>query len=217
MRLFLLGATGPTGQQLVNEALAQNHEIVAVVRNPEKLTTQSEHLKVVKGNVFEASELTEHMKGCDAVLSTLGAQGGMYTPCDVYTKSSEAVVTSMRSVGIKRFVALTAWGTKDDPSLPFFWRWILKPLFLRNLVKDMELFEDTLLSDCSDISYTIVRPPRLTDNPSTGSRILAHIGQLVPGAKNGISRQDVAKFMLQTLNTDEYDRKFVAIAGTDAP
>ncbi|CAG5125837.1 unnamed protein product [Candidula unifasciata] len=217
MKLLVLGATGPTGQQLVNEAISQNHEVIAVVRSPEKLTTKSDKLKVIEGNILDTSVLKEHMQGCDAVLSALGGRGGITTPCDIYTQSAKAVVSAMRDTGVKRFVAVTAWGTKDDPGLPFFWRWVLKPSFLRNLVRDMELFEDFLLSDCSDINYTIVRPPRLTNNPSTGARILTHIGQFVPGANNAICRQDVAKFMLQCLGTQEFDKQMVAIAGTDVP
>lgn len=46
MKLLLLGATGPTGQQLVSEALNEGHEVIAVVRSPEKLTTQNDKLKV---------------------------------------------------------------------------------------------------------------------------------------------------------------------------
>ncbi|BFZ06153.1 hypothetical protein BsWGS_09192 [Bradybaena similaris] len=217
MKLLLLGATGPTGQQLVNEAISQNHEVIAVVRSPEKLTTQSDKLKVIEGNILDTAQLKEHMKGCDAVLSTLGGRGGLFTPCDIYTKSGKAVVSAMRETGVKRFVAVTAWGTKDDPGLPYIWRWVLKPSFLRNLVRDMELFEDFLLGDCNDINYTVVRPPRLTNNPSTGARILAHVGLYVPEVNNGMSRQDVAKFMLQCLNTPEYDKKMVAIASSDVP
>lgn len=49
-----------------------------------------------------------------------------------------------------------------------------------------------------------------------GARILAHIGLYVPGAGNGLCRQDVAKFMLQCLTTHDYDNKMVAITGSDA-
>lgn len=34
MKVLVIGATGPTGQQIVEQALAQEHEVTAVVRNP---------------------------------------------------------------------------------------------------------------------------------------------------------------------------------------
>ncbi|KPP67949.1 hypothetical protein Z043_113416 [Scleropages formosus] len=46
MRIAVLGATGQTGQYLVNQALQQGHVVTAVVRNPGKLTTAHDNLKV---------------------------------------------------------------------------------------------------------------------------------------------------------------------------
>lgn len=46
MKIAVLGATGQTGQHLVNQALQQGHSVTAVVRNPGKLTITHENLKV---------------------------------------------------------------------------------------------------------------------------------------------------------------------------
>lgn len=46
MKIAVLGATGQTGQNLVNQALQHGHSITAVVRNPSKLTVNHENLKV---------------------------------------------------------------------------------------------------------------------------------------------------------------------------
>ena len=37
MKLFLIGATGRTGSEIVKQALTRNDELVAYVRNPSKL------------------------------------------------------------------------------------------------------------------------------------------------------------------------------------
>lgn len=49
MRLLILGATGATGQHLLEQALAEGHEVTAIVRDPSKVTTKHERLRVVKG------------------------------------------------------------------------------------------------------------------------------------------------------------------------
>ena len=36
MKILILGATGPTGLQLVTQALEQHYEVTALVRNPAK-------------------------------------------------------------------------------------------------------------------------------------------------------------------------------------
>lgn len=214
MKVMIVGATGPTGLLLISEALARGYEVVALVRNPEKLNIIHDKLKVVQANILKSEEIAENLKGCDAVLSAVGGRPGIMTPCDIYSKSGEAVVKAMRDVGVKRLIAVTAWGTKDDPDLPFIWRWVLKPSFLRNIVKDMEVFEDFLTKDCGDINYTVVRPPKLTNNPSEGEKVLVQEGLCVVDAPNSIGRQDLAKFMLDCVTSQDYIKKMVSVAGS---
>ncbi|OWY69055.1 hypothetical protein B7486_23240 [cyanobacterium TDX16] len=40
MKVLVIGATGPTGRRIVEQALAQEHEVTALVRNPDKLQMQ---------------------------------------------------------------------------------------------------------------------------------------------------------------------------------
>ncbi len=48
MRLAILGATGPTGQQLVKQALQAGHMVTALVRNPAKLPIKDKHLSIIQ-------------------------------------------------------------------------------------------------------------------------------------------------------------------------
>ena len=51
MKITVFGATGGTGRQLVEQALAAGDEVVAYVRNPSKLNITHEHLKVIQGEL----------------------------------------------------------------------------------------------------------------------------------------------------------------------
>ena len=50
MRLFILGATGLTGRQLVTQALARGHDVTAFARAPEKLSPTPAGLTVCRGD-----------------------------------------------------------------------------------------------------------------------------------------------------------------------
>ena len=75
-KLLLLGATGRVGQLIVQAALQRGLSVVALVRNPAKLSElQQQHssrLSLVQGLPTSAADLKSAIAGCDAVLSALG-------------------------------------------------------------------------------------------------------------------------------------------------
>ena len=77
MNLTVLGATGPTGTQLVEQALAAGHHVTALARSPEKLTITNPNLHVVQGDATDRAAVSQAMKRADAVISTLGAKGSV--------------------------------------------------------------------------------------------------------------------------------------------
>src|SRR5437868_2711392 len=67
-RLLVIGATGGTGRQLVEQALAQGHQVTALVRTPAKLKVEHPHLRVLKGDVMDYISVELAMLGQDAVV-----------------------------------------------------------------------------------------------------------------------------------------------------
>jgi putative NADH-flavin reductase len=53
MRLTILGATGGTGKQLVEQALAAGNQVVAYVRNSSKLNMKHENLTIMQGELTD--------------------------------------------------------------------------------------------------------------------------------------------------------------------
>ena len=75
--------------------------------------------------------------------------------------------------------------------------------------------EQWMFAECSDIDYTIVRPPGLGDQPLQDKKIEARQGEYYfanYSASNQMPRADVAKFMLDELENGQYIQKGVAIA-----
>ncbi|XP_064615608.1 flavin reductase (NADPH)-like [Liolophura sinensis] len=215
MKLAVLGATGPSGQELVKDALARGHQVIALVRSPEKLAEiKHDNLQVHRVDIFNPQDLAPHFKGCDAVLSGLGQRGLLlpFTKTTFYEDSVKSIVTGMREANITRFLCITSWCTEYGPDNPKIMEWIVKPLFIGRHLTSMAVMENYLFNECPDINYTIVRPPQLTNGPSVGTEMHTAQGQFVPKRSPMITRADVAKFMLNCLTTDQWDRKAVSIA-----
>ena len=65
----------------------------------------------------------------------------------------------------------------------------------------------------SGIQWTVVRPAGLTNNPVTDKEILVREGEHhVAGAAGRIARADVARFMLDCVDKEQYHNKGVSIA-----
>jgi uncharacterized protein len=62
MKMVLLGVTGYTGQSLMKQALAREHTVIAIARDPTKISLQHPNLHVIRGDVMSASSLSERLK-----------------------------------------------------------------------------------------------------------------------------------------------------------
>src|SRR5947208_3738807 len=107
MKLFLIGATGRTGQEIVQQALARGHQVTAFVRSPEKITAKSERLTVLKGNVLDENQLFNAMRNQDAVISTLGPRK-VFKPSSMLHDSALVTTRAMDRAGVTRLVVLSA-------------------------------------------------------------------------------------------------------------
>ena len=67
MKLFVIGATGRTGWEIVEQAVTRGHHVTAFVRSPESVTSKNERLTVIKGNAMGGNELFSAMQNHDAV------------------------------------------------------------------------------------------------------------------------------------------------------
>src|SRR4030095_3395754 len=81
MKVFVIGATGRTGSEVVEQALARGHQVTAFVRSHESLKLKSERLTVINGDVMDENQLANAMQNHDAVASALG-------PREVFKPSS---------------------------------------------------------------------------------------------------------------------------------
>lgn len=99
---LVFGATGRTGRHFVSLALNEGHQVIALVRNPEKVETQSPNLKLIKGSIIDYYETNELLSGVDFVISMLGDAQQQKLE-NVNTEFIKNLIPAMRHHGVKRF------------------------------------------------------------------------------------------------------------------
>ena len=201
MNLLIIGATGGTGRELVEQALSQGHTVTAFVRNPAKVKIEHERLTVVKGNILEYDSVENAVKGKDAVLSALGHKRWLVKNT-ILSEGTKSIIQAMEKHGVKRFVCETALGIGDSRGkLGLYYTLFVIPFLLYFYFKDKELQERYIRE--SNLDWTIVRPGQLTNGRKRGVyRHGPQVGNRFFTVR--VSRADVADFMLKQLTDKSY-------------
>ncbi|MDX9865037.1 MAG: SDR family oxidoreductase [Anaerolineaceae bacterium] len=203
MKLLILGASGRTGQHLVKQALAAGHQVTALVRTPEKLDVKDDALTIVQGDVTDAAAVTRAVAGNEVVLSALGPT--RTSSDDMLQTAIGNTIAAMQENSMRRVIVVTGAGVSDPNDNPQFWNRIMSGL-LNLLAK--RVLADSLgaanLLRASDLDWTLVRVPVLTDDPSAGEPWVGYVGK---GMGSRIPRADVAAFMLKQVADDTWVRK----------
>lgn len=205
MKLVVFGATGSVGRHVVEQALAQGHDVTAFTRNPASVDKQHPRLEIAQGDVTDVKAVGEAVAGHDAVIVALGAgrKGGVRGP------GTKAVIDAMRDTGVRRLIVQSTLGAGDSRgNLNFLWKRIMFGLLLRPAYADHQEQEQHV--HASDLDWTIVRPAAFTDGPRTDK----YRHGFGPEEKSSlkISRADVAAFVLAQVTEDGYLHQTPALA-----
>ena len=206
MNVAIFGATGRTGQVVVEEALKRGHTVVAFARDPEKIAVDHENLRVVAGDVLDPTTVEQAIEGQDAVVSVLGAGLGR---TKLRTEGTRQIVRAMEHTGVKRLVSMSIFGLGDSgDALPVLWKLVIKPLILRNAYRDHAGQEAVVTA--SNLDWTITRPVSLRDWDPTGQYQQGST-QAMNGITLKIAVTDLARFTLDQLTSDRYLNQTPAI------
>jgi putative NADH-flavin reductase len=208
MKIIIFGATGRTGLPLVTQALEAGHNVTAFVRNPNKIQISHAKLQIVQGDLYDAASIETAIAGHDAVLSALGPIPGGQK--DVMRVAFTNIIAAMQKTEVKRLISLTGAGVAQPGDEP-------KPInkfigMMLNLIsKDtiIDSSEHAQLVRASDLDWTIVRVPMLTDAARTSNIRVGMVG-INDGMR--IARSDVATFMLKVLEDGSHVREAPVIS-----
>jgi putative NADH-flavin reductase len=209
MRITVFGSTGSTGRLIILAALDAGHNVTAAARRPSEIGIAHERLDTVQADVLDPSSLDGACNGTDAVISAIGARQNR--PTTIYSAGVANLLETMRGAQVQRLVCISAMPLTPRSEVGPFERRIVYPLLYRffgEVYSDMARMEQTLRN--SDVDWTTLRPPRLTDKAATGSYRTAINGPLARART--ISRADLAAAVVQALDDPSAMRATVAIA-----
>ncbi|QLY29900.1 NAD(P)-dependent oxidoreductase [Nocardia huaxiensis] len=209
MRLTIFGASGSTGTHLVEQALVRGHLVTAVVRG-EHSFGEHDRLTVVTADVMDPADIADALDGADAVLSAVGAR--QKGPTSVCADAAESIAAAMDKTGARRLLLVSNSARIAGPGDEPFTRYVVKPLILRPLLRhsldDMSRAESIV--EATDLDWTIVRAPQLTDNPAKGRSRMAVERNVTFGIR--ITRADLATRMLDLVSDRDAVHRHVNVA-----
>ncbi|MER7947329.1 NAD(P)H-binding protein [Streptomyces sp. NPDC096079] len=215
MRLMLFGVTGGTGAQLLAQALAAGHQVTAVARDPARVpvTDPESRLTVLAGDVLTPEAWRQAVPGHDALLSCLGSTDRKH-PTTVYSEGTRNIVGAMRAAGVGRLLCLSSAGLDTTPDVPLpqrlVTRYVIQRLY-RHGYADMARMEGFVRSSAADgTTWTVVRPPMLTDGPLTRTYRTAENARLE--RPKTLSRADLAHYLLTHVDDRRTHRAVVEVA-----
>ncbi len=158
---------------------------------------------------MDPASILPAIAGADAVLTTVGPRGT--GPTTVISDSVRSIVAAMEKAGAVRLLMVSG-SIVADQGESFYLRYLAKPVarrtFLRHVCADMRAGEAAV--EDSGLDWTIVRPPRLTGRPGSGSYRMATEAS-VPRSLT-IPRADLAACMLALIGDPAAVGRHIGVA-----
>ncbi|KAJ7456620.1 NAD-binding protein [Mycena latifolia] len=201
MRFLIFGSTGPTGLLVVREVLTafEGCVVVLYVRSPDKIPedlSTNPSCIIVQGQLDDMDSLSKAMEGADIVLSALGPSQFSQPP-------------------VNRLIALgTASVEAKEDKFNLAYSLMVKSVSvsMRNAYKDIRAIAAVIQASELE-SYTIVRVPVLSNNPSR-EVIAGYIGDGKTNNHLSLTRVGFAAFVVDEIRKKEWDRKLPLLVST---
>ncbi|MHC5614739.1 MAG: NAD(P)H-binding protein [Nostoc sp.] len=200
MKAFVAGATGETGRRIVQELIARNIPVIALVRDIEKARgILSPEAELVVGDVLQPENLTAALGDSTVLLVATGAKPSFDPtgPYKVDFEGTKNLVNAAKAKGIEHFVLVSSLCTSRlFHPLNLFWLILLWKKQAEEYIQK------------SGLTYTIVRPGGLKNEDNPDPIVMQSADTLFDGS---IPRQKVAQVAVEALFEADARNKIVEI------
>ena len=209
MRIAVFGASGRTGAEILRLAGERSWSVKALVR-PSSPCQARPGLEVIPGGFCSPYDVHATVRGAEAVFCVFGPRSARSAP--FCAEATRLIIAAMRDAGLDRLLCQTGAMVGDLPPNVSLAMALMAKTFRRQcpeLAADSSGQERAVIQ--SDLDWTLVKPPRLTNGPAT-NRVRAGRALRV-GLLSSISRADLAAFMLDEASAERHLRERVYVRG----
>lgn len=212
MKILILGSNGGVGSKVTKLLKESNIDFTASVRDEKKLEElkasdiDAKLIDVAKDSI---DDMVESFKGYDKVLFTIGAggKGGAETTVQVDLDGAVKTMEAAKKAGVDQYYMVSTWDSSreavENPDDPIKTYTICKH------------YADLYLKNNSGLTYTIIHPSTLNDDPGQGTIEVTDTHSTEVAGDQSISRSDVAKVVTKLLLSDGYKNEEIQIAAGD--
>lgn len=218
--LLVLGGSGRTGIHVLRQAVDRGHRVRALVRNPDAVDAPA-GVELVAGTPSEIGDIRRAAEGADAVVSALNNSRASdnpwakpVSPPTFMTDATRDTLTVMQEQRIRRIAVASTQGAGDSwTTLNPLFKALIKTSGIRHGYADHHGVD--ALVHASDLDWVLVRSVALTDKTPNGPLRAALAGAEKPGMS--VSRAEVARFLLDSIEDDTWLRQAPVIWNDRAP
>jgi len=210
MKVAIVAASGQTGTELIEQALAAGHEIIGLARTPENIKSDDPRVTKRHGDAFDEQSIIDSLEGADAVITSVGKRDLFDKRYKLSTIAHAAVLKGMHKHNIKRLLVISSTGAprmkRDGIQRNIY-------LFLRRkYYSDMHDMEQQVMG--SGLDVTVLRAPYLVEGPADGDYYVEEQENYPVGIK--ITRANLAHFLINELDSSQWNKRVIAVIGNAA-
>ncbi|PYI24424.1 NAD(P)-binding protein [Aspergillus japonicus CBS 114.51] len=200
--LLVFGASSPTGQQIVAEALRTGWKVTIYGRRTLPIHAQNAEITTLEGTLQDEAQLRRAIQGQPVIVSVLGPSG-MTIKDTPFPDFYRRIFRLMREAHVSRILALSTFSVphaRDRFSLPCSllvgMLRVLGHSAWRNLIEVARAFDE----DAEDLEWTLFRVGFLKDQ-GPGWVVEGYVGDGALGL--GVNRCDVARWVVEQAALDQ--------------
>ena len=207
MKLLIVGATGTLGRQVARRALDEGHEVRCMVRSFRKAAFLKEWgAELVGGDLCRPDTVKPALEDIDAIIDAATARAtDSLSIKQIDWDGKVSLIQAAKAAGINRYIFMSILDAEKYPNVP-----------LMEIKRCTELF----LKE-SGLDYTILRPCGFLQGligqysiPILDNQAVWVMGDTSPIAY--MDTQDVARFVIKSVETPESIGKTLPIVGSRA-
>jgi uncharacterized protein YbjT (DUF2867 family) len=209
MTVLVVGATGSIGRLVVEEALQQGLEVRALVRTPEKARTLPREALAVIGDVTRPDTLATALGGVDAIVFTLGSDGGGKAGAESVDYGGVRNVLHALGARKARIALMTSIGVTNRTGS-----------YNRSTEAHDWKRRSERLVRTSGLPYTIVRPGWFDYNKPDEQRLVLLQGDTRQAGNSSdgvVARRQIAQILIRSLTSDQALRKTFELVAAKGP